>query len=155
MEDLGRFKSSRKIGIISLSVLSHHRTYRSVYGGSLIYNAHVSVIVREKDVTSEAEAVNSDRGVEKKAIGDVPITFPCVGPFPCLLSMDAELEKVGQSRPDVFPRLPDDHPEPPAEPFVHPNQQCVHIRQLKVMHPANNILAERFLPSDTTPSVAP
>jgi len=31
-------KSSRKIGISSLSVLSHHRTYRSVYGGSLIYS---------------------------------------------------------------------------------------------------------------------
>ncbi len=28
---------SRKIGINSLSVLSHHRAYRSVHGGSLIY----------------------------------------------------------------------------------------------------------------------
>src|SRR5690606_34524095 len=31
------FQSSRKVGIISLPVLSHHRTYRSVYGGSLLY----------------------------------------------------------------------------------------------------------------------
>src|SRR5690606_29959578 len=47
-------ESSRKIGIISLSVLSHHPAYRSVQGGSLIYNAHISVVVREKQVASAA-----------------------------------------------------------------------------------------------------
>ena len=30
-------ESSRKIGINSLSVLSHHRAYRSVHGGSLSF----------------------------------------------------------------------------------------------------------------------
>ena len=31
-------ESSRKVAIISLPVLSHHRAYRSVHGGSLVYN---------------------------------------------------------------------------------------------------------------------
>ncbi|WP_157278914.1 hypothetical protein [Olivibacter sitiensis] len=36
MSSLAPLKSSRKIGINSLSVLSHHRAYRSVHGGSLL-----------------------------------------------------------------------------------------------------------------------
>ena len=55
--------SSRKIGISSLSVLSHHPAYRSVQGGSLIYNSDLSVIVREEHVASETESVSGDRGV--------------------------------------------------------------------------------------------
>jgi hypothetical protein len=42
------YKSSRKVGIISLPVLSHHRTYRSVYGGSLSFDSNLLVLVGEK-----------------------------------------------------------------------------------------------------------
>ena len=87
-------KSSRKIGISSLSVLSHHRTYRSVYGGSLIYNAHVSVIVREKYVASEVQTVSSDRSMKNMALGNMPVAFPRVGPFPGFGLTDPELEEV-------------------------------------------------------------
>ena len=41
-------KSSRKVEIISLPVLSHHRTYRSVYGGSLSFDSNLLVLVGEK-----------------------------------------------------------------------------------------------------------
>lgn len=41
-------ESSRKVGIISLPVLSHHRTYRSVYGGSLSFDSNLLVLVGEK-----------------------------------------------------------------------------------------------------------
>ena len=43
-------ESGRKIGIISLSVLPHHRAYRSVHGGSLIYAIDPPVIIRKEDV---------------------------------------------------------------------------------------------------------
>ncbi len=39
-------QSSRKVAIIWLPVLSHHRTYRSVYGGSLSFDTNLSVVVR-------------------------------------------------------------------------------------------------------------
>ena len=38
-------KSSRKIGIISLSVLSHHPAYRSVQGGSLRFDSNLLVVI--------------------------------------------------------------------------------------------------------------
>ena len=47
-------KSSRKVGINSLPVLSHHRAYRSVHGGSSIYTVNQTVTIREEDITREA-----------------------------------------------------------------------------------------------------
>ena len=44
-------KSDRRNGINSRFVLPHHRAYRSVHGGSLIY-ANFPIMIRKEDVTS-------------------------------------------------------------------------------------------------------
>jgi hypothetical protein len=52
--------SSRKIGINSLSVLSHHLAYRSVLGGSLINTIDRPKIIREKGITGKFQTVVCD-----------------------------------------------------------------------------------------------
>lgn len=77
-----RHTSSRKIGIISLSVLSHHRTYRSVYGGSLIIFSDQLIIIRQEDITSLTKPIGGKRSTKDKTISSVPVAFPSIRPLP-------------------------------------------------------------------------
>ena len=43
-------KSDRRNGITSRFVLPHHRAYRSVHGGSLIYAIRFPIMIRKEDV---------------------------------------------------------------------------------------------------------
>ena len=52
--------SDRRNGIISRFVLPHHRAYRSVHGGSLIYAIDLPVKIRKEDVASLLKAVSGD-----------------------------------------------------------------------------------------------
>ena len=75
-------ETSRKIGINSLSVLSHHRTYRSVYGGSLIIFSDQLIIIRQEDITSLTKPIGGKRSTKDKTISSVPVAFPSIRPLP-------------------------------------------------------------------------
>ena len=89
-------KEENKTGFppILFSVLSHHRTYRSVYGGFLIYTTDLFVVVREKDEARLFQAFIRYAPTKDRAIGNTPISFPGVRKFPGFRSWDTEFNQV-------------------------------------------------------------
>jgi len=115
-----QIKSSRKIGINSLSVLSHHRAYRSVHGGSLNNDSDRPVIIREKDIVGLLQAIIGDGTTQDIAIGNMPVTFPSVCPFPCLVFVNTKFDEIAPAGTNPFPLFPNNHPQTSTVPFVYP-----------------------------------
>ena len=69
--------------INSSTDLSHHRTYRSVYGGSLVYT-YLSIIIRERYKSKVSQGLVIQRVAQNRAIGDSPVAFSCVRKLPGL-----------------------------------------------------------------------
>ena len=94
---------------ILFSVLSHHRAYRSVHGGSLINISNKPIIIREENITGTSKTLVGNSTTQDKAIGSMPVTFSRVGPFPSLIIINTELNEITPASAVPLPKFPDHH----------------------------------------------
>ncbi len=111
---------ARKIGIISLSVLSHHPAYRSVQGGSLSFDSNHKIVICQRYIACFSKSFRSDGGAEDVAVGCVPLAFPCVCPLPSFGFVCSRLDQVFQFGSYPFPLFPDVHPDSFPVPPLYP-----------------------------------
>ncbi|MEN6619285.1 MAG: hypothetical protein ABFC28_07310 [Rikenellaceae bacterium] len=67
------------------------------------------IAVRKKSETSTFEVVVPNGGTQDRAIGHMPIPFPCIGKHPCLVFFNTEPNQVLESGSNLFPLFPDYH----------------------------------------------
>ena len=103
-------ESSRKIGINSLSVLSHHRAYRSVHGGSLINTFDSPIIIRKENIPGLSKTFTGDRYGQDRAPGCMPVALSCIRILPSLVIHNTQLLEVTTTGAYPFPLFPYHHP---------------------------------------------
>jgi len=67
------------------------------------------IAVGKKSVTSTSEVVVPNGGTQDRAIGHMPITFPCISKHPCLVFFNAKPNQVPKTGSNPFPLFPDYH----------------------------------------------
>lgn len=118
--------SSRSWIIILFSVLSHHRTNCSVYGGSL-NELYFLIYCRHANKTSLFQSIIGNCTFQNRAIGNSPIAFSCVRIFPCLISFYSKSNKTWESRTYPFPCFPDARSKSASNPCIYFAQNTRHI----------------------------
>ena len=79
--------------ISSPTVLSYHRTYRSVYGGSIVL-VHCLVFRGYISISTKFEAVVCNGGRKNPASRSVPVTLSGICPPPSITVACPKLNKV-------------------------------------------------------------
>ena len=95
----GTSKSSRRktkdfrsfLPIPLFSDLSHHRTCRSAYGGSL-HSVHLNIVVQQAGVTGSAKVSVAGRLLHYAAASDCPISLARITPHISPVRLDAALD---------------------------------------------------------------
>ena len=113
--------------------LSHHRAYRSVHGGSLVFT-YLPVIARHGDIAKTGYFFVGEDSVQHER--RPPYALSAVRQFVHLPFGDVVLAYHPVSRPDSLPLLPIDGADFPTEPFIRALEHLLHVRQLEVVHPA-------------------
>ena len=99
-------QSSRRLPIIWTAVLSHHRTCRSAYGGSVTW---VQGIITDKDIVIShlCDAFVCQGFIQYPTLGYTPIAFPGISPFPRFIAGYSKPLQIFEPRFYAFPLLPD------------------------------------------------
>ncbi len=139
--------------LLLFSDLSHHRTCRSAYGGSLSL-VHLNVIVHKAWVTCSAK-VRYGRGLcHYRATRHCPTSLARVTPHIRKVWFDSTLPEFLYPCTWLLPALPDTHPYPPAQPLVDWFKDGFHVRQLEVPDPAAYRLVEYLFAPLVSHSIA-
>ena len=75
-----------------------------------------------------------------------PVSLSGIGKDARISVGGSQLQQVSPSCADSFPLLPKHHADTPAHPLVNALEVLSHIRQLVVVHPANHIPFQVYLP---------
>ena len=103
--------------INSFTVLSHHRTYRSVYGGSLEIS-YLCISFCKTKISKILKPFVSKGQSKYRTIGYFPVAFSGVGIFPCLEVINAKFYQIIVSGFDLLPLFPIRHPNPTPGPYI-------------------------------------
>ena len=134
-------KSSRRLSIIWTAVLSHHRTCRSAYGGSVTC---VQGIITDKDIVISHlyDAFVSQGFIQNPALGYTPIAFPGICPFPRFIAENSESLQVFKPRFDAFPLFPDIASDFTLNPPIGLLHKFFHICNSIIVQPTCCILTQ-------------
>ena len=76
-------ESSRRLVISWLADLSHHRTYGSVYGGSLVFT-YFQIKLCECRISKFTEFLVVKCSLQHEISAAIPVSIPHVDTYPCL-----------------------------------------------------------------------
>ena len=130
--------------LLSFSDLSHHRTCRSAYGGSLIA-MQFGIDADKGGVTLDCKSFIRNGSMQNPAVGYAPISLASICPLPCPPSADTTLHEVLESCTDTFPTFPDIAPYAPVIPSLGFFKECFHICQIVISYPTTDIFRQAFL----------
>ena len=92
-------------------------------------------------------------GSVQKGVRRTPVTFPGIGPLPCLPFCDATALQVLETCPHSFPAFPYTHAYTTAQPFVCFHQKAAHLGKPKVVYPPSDCIGQFLLALLVAPAI--